>query len=426
MNVNLLKKKDFSLLMLASLVSRIGTYFQDFALSLYVLKITGSGTKFASVLAITLIPQLILGPFMGVIADRFDRKKIIVILDFISGIVVGISAIVYKLNGGLSLPYIYALVITLSIISLLFSPAIGAIIPSIMKKEELLDANAISSLISNISMVISPLIAGFLFGIYGLFVILIVNSISFILSAIAEMFINIPKNQKNNSEFSAKVYINDLKEGLNFSFKQKNILAIMFIALIANFALNPLCNIGFPYIIKKIFKSSDFQFGLFQGVMIVGMFVAPFLCTSVLKNISFKKILTYNMAIVGIITGIAAVVVSPLYINLFNNSFGPYVTLLLLVILMSALISIINIFIGTIFQKEVPIDMMGRVGAVMGTLSMAMTPVGQVTFGFLFDISPAYIVVGICGLILLFSSLVYKWLTHSKVENNVVEQIVES
>ena len=131
-------KKDFSLLMLGSLVSKIGTYFQDFALSLYVLKITGSGMKFASVLAITLIPQIIFGPFMGVIADRFDRKKIIVTLDILSGVVVGITAVVFKLNGGISLPYIYVLVIILSMISLLFSPTIGAIIPSIMKKEELL------------------------------------------------------------------------------------------------------------------------------------------------------------------------------------------------------------------------------------------------------------------------------------------------
>lgn len=426
MNIKLLKKKDFFLLIFGNLVSRIGTYAQDFALSLYVLKITGSGMKFASVLAITLIPQLIFGPFMGVIADRFYRKKIIVTLDFLSGIVIGITAVVFKLNGGLSLPYIYALVIVLSMISLLFSPTIGAIVPSIMKKEELLDANAISSLVGNIAMVISPMIGGFLFGIYGLFVILIINSISFILSAVSETFINVPKNQKVNSESSVKSYLDDLKEGIIFTSKQKNILAIMFIALIANFALNPLCNIGFPYIIKKLFKCSDFQYGLFQGIMVIGMFIAPFLCTSVLKNIPFKKIITLNMAIIGVVVGVGAVIVSPLYLNLFKTSFVPYITLLLIVVLMGVLISIINIFIGTIFQKEVPIPMMGRVGSVMNTLCMAMTPIGQIIFGFLFDVSPAYIVVAIASLVLVLSSLIYKGLAYSKIENDITKNLSES
>ncbi|WP_461612245.1 MFS transporter [Clostridium sp. Marseille-QA1073] len=164
MKIEPLEDKDFLLLMLGKLVSLIGSQMQSFALSLYVLKITGSATKFASVLAIALIPQLIFGPIAGVIADWFDRKKIIVLLDMLNGIMIGIFAIIYKINGGLSLLHIYVIVILMSIISTLFNPAINTVIPTLVKKEELVDANGINSFIMNLGNFIAPLLAGFLLG----------------------------------------------------------------------------------------------------------------------------------------------------------------------------------------------------------------------------------------------------------------------
>jgi MFS family permease len=426
MNTKLLKQKDFLLLIQGTLVSNIGTLMQEFALALYVLKITGSGAKFASVLAITLIPQLILGPFMGVFADRFDRKKIIVILDLMSGIAVGITAIIFKLNGALTLPYIYGLVILLSLISLLFSPAMGAILPSIIKKEELLDANSIKSVINSVGSIISPILAGFIFGLYGMFIVLVINSISFILSAISEMFINVPKSKVKHSKFSTKEFMNDFTTGLKFTASKRSILAIIFVALIANFALNPLCNVGFPYIVKNVFKCSDFQYGIFQGILLSGMLIGPFICTSFLKNVSFKKILTINIGIIGIVIGIVAAVVSPLYVSLFETSFIPYVTLILLSVVMVILISIINIFIGTMFQKEVPVDMMGRVGSVMNTLCMAIAPIGQILFGVLFDTQAVYVVVSIASLILIFSSFMYTRLTHIKDKDSDLDYSIEA
>lgn len=95
MNSKLLKQKDFLLLMAGQFVSMMGSQFQSFAVSLYILKITGSATKFASVLVIMMIIQVLLGPVAGVFADWFDRKKIIVLLDFLNGVIVGGFAYLY-------------------------------------------------------------------------------------------------------------------------------------------------------------------------------------------------------------------------------------------------------------------------------------------------------------------------------------------
>lgn len=197
MNLSLFKKRNFTLVILGKFVSLLGTiFFQEFALSLYVLNQTGSGTKFASVLAIALIPKLILGPFAGVLADWFDRKKMVVILDMLSGVIVAGFGVLFMVNGFLSLLQIYILVLALSIISVIFNPTMGTMIPMIVKKEELGDANAINSLVTSITSIIAPLIAGIVFGLAGLLPVLVINAISFMLSAFSESFIQVIMEKK--------------------------------------------------------------------------------------------------------------------------------------------------------------------------------------------------------------------------------------
>lgn len=140
MKINLLKDKNFSLLMFGKITSLIGSYMQSFALSLFVLNTTGS----ASILAVALIPELILAPFAGVIVDWFDRKKILIALDLASGGVVTIFAIIYFVSGEMPLIYIYILVITLSLISTIDNPTLQTIIPTITKKKDLVEANALN------------------------------------------------------------------------------------------------------------------------------------------------------------------------------------------------------------------------------------------------------------------------------------------
>jgi MFS family permease len=294
-----------------------------------------------------------------------------------------------------------------------------------MKQEELLDANAISSVITNIAMVISPIIAGLLFSKFGILVILFANSISFILSAIGELFINIPKIEKHAGKLSGKSYLQDLKEGLKFTVSQRDVLSIMLVALVANFALNPITNMGFTYVLKENLKCSNSQVGLFQTIMLAGMFIAPIVSTTILKNTSINKIITINMSLCGVFIVATALLVSPLYLSLFDNNLIPYVSIIIIVILIAIFITIINIFLGTMFQKKVPLTMLGRVGAVLNTIGAAMTPLGQMVFGILFDVQAAFICFIIAGVIVLLSVLLYTIINRKtkEAEENVSEVI---
>ncbi len=408
MNLKLLKQKDFLLLMLGKLVSLVGSEMQGFALSLYVLKITGSATIFASVLSITIIPKLILGPIAGVLVDWLDRKKIIVYLDMLSGVIIGIHAILFMINGNLSLSSIYTLSILLSLISLIFQPAIRTTIPSLVKKEELIDANGINSIIMNIGSLIAPALAGILFGLYGLGAILIINSISFILSSISEMFINVPKINKKPEKINMNSFISDFSQGIKFIKSKKTIVSIISLSCIVNFVFAPISSMGLAFISKEIIKVTDYQYGALESILVISMIVAPFIMNKISKKFSVGKIFFLDIFINSILVAIMAIVPSKFYLNLFSSNIVPYISLIIISFTIVLIISIGSISSSTMFQQEVPLELMGRVDTVMSSVCMAAMPVGQMLFGFLFDNISASACLGITSFIFFISSMIFR------------------
>lgn len=408
MNVKLFKQKDFSLLMLGKLISFMGTRIQNFALSLYVLKLTGSAAKFASVLAVTFIPEIILGPIAGVFVDWFDRKKIIVSLDMIRGIIVGIYAFIFILKGELSLGDIYVLVISISLASLIFQPAVSTVIPSIVKKEDLVDANGINSVILNLGNLAAPAIGGILFGLYGILAILVINAVSFILSSVSEMFIDIPKTNKKPEKISFNSFSRDFLEGIKFIKNKRIMFNIILLGLVLNFVFPPLGSMGRVYISKEILKVSDSQYGISESIFVIAMLIAPFLVTKISKRIKLGKIIFLDIVITSILGLIMALIPSSFYLNLFSNNFVPYISMIVIGFMIGLITSIGNIAIYTMFQKEVHLEVMGRVSTVMNTGFMAAIPFGQMIFGVLFDKIEAWICISLSSVILFVTIMIFR------------------
>lgn len=388
MRGNLFKNKDFRLLMLGKLVSLIGTKVQSFALSLYVFAQTGSATKFATMLAITIIPDILFGPFVGVWVDRFDRKKAIVCLDLLSGALTALCAFFYFLNGGLNLTFIYTMIILFSAISMVFNPTIRTVIPSIVKKDELLDANSINTLIMQLGQLISPMFAGFIYGVYGLGIVLIVNAISFVLSGISESFIKIPKVIASGTSKKRSSFVEDFKEGIKFTRSKKEITSIISMSLVLNFFFNPVMSIGLIYVVKNVYHMSDFAYGLLQTILIAGMIGAPIVSGLVSRKFSVITILLNSIFAVALLLGVFGFMSSDLYFSSFSNVYVAFGLLVATITGIAFLITIGNIALSTFIQQSVPNAFMGRVTTLLGSVTMAAVPLGQIFFGFLFDAVP--------------------------------------
>ncbi|MBD7914455.1 MFS transporter [Clostridium sp. Sa3CUN1] len=384
MKFNLLKEKNFSLLMFGKITSLIGSYMQSFALSLFVLSTTGSATKFASILAVSLIPTLIVSPISGVIVDWFYRKNILIFLDLASGIAVSIFAIIYFITGEMSLINIYILVIILSLISTLDNPTLQTIIPTITKKEDLVEANALNSLLMAIGNIISPAIAALVYGSFGLEGVFIVNAISFYISAISEVFLVIPKNIKSKEKLSFSKFTSEFKAGISFILKKRDIINIVSLAVILNFAFGSF-SIGSAYICKIILKVSDFQYGIVDTFGVIGMIISTFIVGWFSKKYSLGKNLYINLMIASVLlAGYAIVALKPLIAN-ENLTFYLYILMLIITLFMCLFIGISNTCLNAGMQSIVPLEFLGRVYTVVSTGCMIASPLSSMVYGYLFD-----------------------------------------
>lgn len=422
MNFKLLKNKNLSLLVLGQFVSQFGSGMQSFAFSLYVLSLTGSGTQFASVLAVSMVPRLVLGPICGVFADWFDRKKIIVYLDLLSGLIIGALYII-SITSTLSMLHIYTTVIILSVISSLFSPAIGTAIPSVVDKEDLMGANSLNRLALTICYMLYPIVAGAVFGLFGISVVLLLNAVSFILSAVSEMFIDLKSPVKKRSEISYKAFRNDFKAGVQLITNHKLIKNILLLSITSNAVLSPSFSVGLIYVANMVLKITDFQLGILQTLMVCGTLTGSIFAGLIGKKVKLEKVLYLAVIALGVLVCSMAFNSSSYYLSFFDGNLVPYITLALLSLLATSIGVITNIGMSTLMQKEVPLDMMGRVSSVKETISMAAVPMGQIVFGIVFDNVASYIPLLISGIIVIAAATMFNYTMNKEV---VIEESLET
>lgn len=406
--MDILKSKDFRNLMIGKATSILGSNMQQFALSLYVLAITGSATIFASMLAISILPRIFLSPIAGVFGDWFDRKKMIVRLDMLNGFLIGGYAIYFYLNNGLSLFSIYVLVIVLEIIEIFFGSAMIAVIPSIVEKEKLFDANSVRSVVSSMANIVSPMLASALYAFFGLQIMLIVNAISFILSAILEMSIDIPKNNKEPEKIDLHNFKRDFVEGLGILKRYKILLNIIAFGVFLNFSLGPLMSVGIIFVIIDVLGGTEIQYGIVSTIFAASMLISPMVLGKQAKKIEIGRLLIMTFFLISILVLILAFFSSNGFIQNFATNTIPMVLITSMLFLIGLFVTIVNIALGTMFQTIVPGEFMGRVGSVMELGLIATIPIGQILFGIGIDLFSAGITFAIVGIIVLGATIYFR------------------
>jgi MFS family permease len=401
---SLLKNRDFVLLMCGKFVSVIGSQMQIWALSLYILETTGSTVQFSAVLALQFIPQLIIQPVAGVLVDRLDRKKIIVGLDFLSGICVGIFAFIFNSKGVFTLGPISILVMILAAISSVFQPAVITAVPVIVDRDKLVTANSTNAFIMSVGFAAAPFIAGMVFGSYGLFFVLILNSISFILSAISEIFIRIPMVEKHDSKFSFQEFKEDFMGGLRFVLSSRTMIGIIGIAFALNLVIDAVADTAPTTMLEQILMVSKEQQGFLKTIALASMLVAPVVCGLLAKKMSMKKVLYTSVVTIGSFIAVFSMVVFLNSVFTFNY-IVPYMAILVILFFLKMFETMSSISLSTACQQEAPREMLGRVGTLMSTSMTASAPIGLMVFGAIFEYTPLYVGIAIAAIALLTAAI---------------------
>lgn len=158
--------RNFTLLLVGQASSLLGNNTLKFALSMFVLEETGSATVFATILALAMAPTILLSPLGGILADRANRKSIMVALDSLSGLAVLLACLLLSL--GDKVLVVGALLVALSILGAFESPTVQACVPQMLSGERLLQGNAAVSQIQAAASLVTPFLGSVLYTALGI------------------------------------------------------------------------------------------------------------------------------------------------------------------------------------------------------------------------------------------------------------------
>jgi len=227
---NKLWTRDFTILILGSVVSMLGNALTGFAISLLVLDYTGSASSYAIYVVAWTLPQIFIPIFSGAVLDRFSRRKTIYTLDFCSGALYLLVAVLLNSNW-FSFPLFIVVIFIAGIINSMYMVAYQSFFPMLVSEGNYQKAYSISSFLEMLVATAVP-VSAFLYNSIGIAPLLRINSIFFVLAATAETFIRadekyIAFQQTNRNEDKyGKQVLADIKEGFAYLHNEKGLLAI--------------------------------------------------------------------------------------------------------------------------------------------------------------------------------------------------------
>ena len=380
--------KDFALVVAGQIVSLFGNAILRFSLPLFLLRETGSPALFGMVTACSLLPVILLSLLGGVLADRVNKRNIMVFLDFSTA---GIIAGFYFLVG--RVPTIPLFIVTLMLlygISGTYQPAVQASIPVLVAKDHILTASAVVNQIGSLASLVGPVTGGWLYGLWGMELILKISVVCFAISAVMELFLTIPYIKRPQEKTALQIVRHDLQDSTHFlRFEKPAFLKVCLVIAGLNLFLSSMVTIGVPVMIVEHWGLSNQLLGIAQGLLAAGGVLGGLLTALLGKRLQPERAYVFLIlcAMLTLLMGAGM---------LWSNT--PYLKYLILsgtgtaITIFSTMFSIQML---AVVQRKTPERLIGKVIACIMTLIMCAQPIGQLIYGiFLEQISAVPIITG--------------------------------
>lgn len=380
---NKLFTKDFTLVVIGQIISLFGNAAIRFALPLYLLNQTGSSALYGTVMACTFIPSILLSPVGGMIADRVNKRNVMVVLDFATA---GLLLVFMILQGRVNLISLLAVTLmALYGIAGAYQPAVQASIPALAAQKDFMRANAVINMISSFASLIGPVFGGVLYSIYGLTPILEVCIVCFILSAVMEIFIRIPHKKQEKEGSILRTAKKDIEESIRFIYRVKPVIGRgLIVVCCVNLFLSAMIVIGLPYLITEVMTFETAQanrlYGFAEGALAAGGLAGGIGAGVLADRLRIGK--AGNLLIIG------AVCVFPMGLALWflDSMMAVYLIIVVCCFAIMMVATVFSVQIMTFVQAETPQNLVGKVIAVCMMISMCAQPLGNAMYGFLFEI----------------------------------------
>lgn len=370
--------RNFVLLIMGQITSLFGNYILRLALSMYVLEETGSAAIFAGILSAAAIPAILLSPLGGILADRGNRRNIMVALDALTGCAVLCAALI--LSGDNALVVISILLVALSVLGAFETPTVQACIPQMQTGDNIIRGNAVVNQVASVSYLTAPMLGGIAYAAVGLKPVMYISVICFFITALFECFIKLDYQPGSNNGAYLSVIKDDFVSSIRFiTREQRNILKMLSFAALSRFFVMGVTLVGLPYIVRTILGLDAKYYGGAESMLAVATILGSIAAGLLTGKMKIRR-LSVTLAAIGIcMLPAGAVFLFP------AAAVVKYAVNVVSFCGMQIAISIFSIFAVSIIQQNTPNHMIGKVMAYTSAITMCVQPVGQMVYGFLFD-----------------------------------------
>lgn len=394
--------KNFLLVITGKLVSLMGNSIYYVALTWYVLSCFGenSGKMLSWVIIMELLPTAIMGSIIGAIADRYNKKIIIIVSDIISGIVVfGLTALM-KI-GLLNAWHLLVSTALLSITTSTVRITVNSMIPEILSSDQLHGASSSTLFIDRVTQLIGLAFGGVLVGILGVQMVFLVNAFSFIISGLLEMLIKYKSKVQKELGKEDRSFIKDIAKVTHYIRQNRQFARLTLIFTFVNFLWEPLLNIVIPYVMKNDFNVTPVQFGVLQSALPVGFCIGAVIFTRYKGFIEGERVV-FN-SIIGINGGLTLFAIPIIFTSKFIHADWVVYYFMLTRVLSGIFSAALNISLSLTIHRIIPEDLRGKIWGIITSVVIVLIPLGGCITGMLLGKIPSsvFFIVSILGVYLL-------------------------
>lgn len=357
----------FLIVWLGELVSCIGSGLTAFSLGVYVYQRTQTATSVALVTLCAFLPSILLSPIGGVLADRFDRRLMMILGDLgsASGLV---FVLVIMLTGNIELWQIYLGVALSSVFVALLEPAYKATVTDLLTEEQFAKASGLVQIAGSSKFLLSPIIAGFLMSITDIKTILIIDIMTFAVPVLVVMFVK-KELEVIHRDGESQHLLKDLRDGWNTITSNKGILLIIVIMSICTFYIGFLQTLITPLVLSF---SDAKTLGIAESISAIGMLLSSLAIGIFSMTKRYANMLAIGLGFCGVAFSLIGFTTNIYFI--VGATFLFFCSL-----------PFINTSADVLVRKNIPNEKQGRVWGLIGILSQLGFVVAFSIAGFLVD-----------------------------------------
>ena len=404
------KNKNYVLTFLGAFVSNIAALLLNFASSYYVLDITNdNATIQGAYLFVCGITFVIVSLFTGVLSDRFNKAKIMYLCDYAKGIVIVIGGLLLLALTGNNLGQLvllFVLAVLFNIIAAIFSPASQSLLPFILKEEQLQQGNAFLTGMNALVTIIGAILGALLYAFVPIHYLMLIVGACYVASGISEMFIRYVEEKKED-KLTLKVVFKELGESFRYLKTKRAIAMFCIIALFVNFSFTPLSSNFIPIFVRTdVANYGDYLLhdlltpemwaAVISICICIGTIVGALVLSARKQMDKVSKFMKIQFVILAtLITG--ASLMYFFMVDRSNNVNAFLISFCISVLLIGAVVSLINVPLGTVLARQVDKNMLGKVQSLINIGSQGLVPVASFLGGLVIQTLGSTVLLFICS-----------------------------